>query len=99
LLSIWGSREGERVTVKIRRRPRSFISSSSSSLIMSLSVLFEKIRVFPCREEDFLRLRRIEMKGVIPAPPAMKTPGPLYLIAPKTSEIINSSEGTKDLRC
>ena len=31
------------------------------------------------------------MKGVMPAPPAKKIPGPLYSMAPHTSLTINSS--------
>jgi len=58
---------------------------------MSFEVLLEKNNVLPINLSSLLNCLRIEMNGVIPAPPAIKYPGPLYSIAPHTSRIMSSS--------
>ncbi len=59
-----------------------------------MAVLLEKYNTFPEARPSFFNCRRIAINGVIPAPPAMKYPGPLYSMAPQTSRRINSSPAT-----
>ena len=63
------------------------IFSNSSFLIISASVLFAKISLLFPILFLFLRCLKIAMNGVMPAPPAMNVPSPLYSIAPHGSLI------------
>ncbi len=64
---------------------------SSFSKIISASVLLEKISLFSLIFLSSCNFLKIAIKGVIPAPPAIKIPSPLYSIVPKTSFIFNFS--------
>lgn len=65
--------------------------------MMSPFVLFEKMSLlFPNLPFAFKSLK-IEIKGVMPAPPVINLPSPLYDIAAKTSLIFNFSPAIKEI--
>ena len=72
--------EGEELrSLKERIKSSGFflnIFLNSLPRIISLRVLFENISLFPSSLPSFFNCLKIAMKGVIPAPPAIKVPFP-----------------------